>query len=528
MKTTGRKGFAFYFFERLIRSTSFKKFLSVDHSNTLNEVVFGSSTISSDVIQSKEFIEKLICDKIALSLIVQESRMVDYLFENPTLLEKLLQDERMLEVAKLQSTFLSTLFATEECRDAIMLNEDLYLPLLADNRLKEALVSRPKILSSLLEDNRTRDFLLSDSSIRKQCIDHEQLLRLIDKQPENEGASSREQGILAELSKLPLFIRSVVSYSYESISYQGRESQSQQKIPLQIEGYSVLGDFLLILSKLNDASVRNQVAESKFYQIASRFLRGTRDVQNCIMDVVAPDNRLQLGAFQVEGFDRRSIWILLNELFINQDYYFESTKKCPLIIDCGASYGLSIFYFKLLFPEAQILAFEPQIAVRDLLAKNLLDNRIENVEVLPFALMGDNGDVDFLQDESDILAGRVMDHSEENKSAVYKVEGRRLSQFIGSEVDFLKLDIEGAEDQVILEMRDKLHFVRNIFCEYHSDENESPRRLREIITLLEDAGFNVTIAKAYGSHKYTHVKPLTFVGEKSSSVIFATRASNQK
>ena len=49
------------------------------------------------------------------------------------------------------------------------------------------------------------------------------------------------------------------------------------------------------------------------------------------------------------------------------------------------------------------------------------------------------------------------------------VPSRRLWEFIRSDIDLLKLDVEGAEDAVMDELADsgKLRYVRRLHLEYH-------------------------------------------------------------
>src|SRR2546423_3692928 len=54
-------------------------------------------------------------------------------------------------------------------------------------------------------------------------------------------------------------------------------------------------------------------------------------------------------------------WYLFShhELLVNEIYKFDAERPDPLIIDCGANIGLSVIYFKYLYPRATIVAFEP-------------------------------------------------------------------------------------------------------------------------------------------------------------------------
>ena len=57
--------------------------------------------------------------------------------------------------------------------------------------------------------------------------------------------------------------------------------------------------------------------------------------------------------------DAASLLFLNHELFGLEIYKFNSEKTEPFIIDCGANIGLSVIYFKKLFPKAKVIAFEP-------------------------------------------------------------------------------------------------------------------------------------------------------------------------
>src|SRR5688572_8635835 len=64
-----------------------------------------------------------------------------------------------------------------------------------------------------------------------------------------------------------------------------------------------------------------------------------------------------LGA-PVRCVDGASFVASYSEIFKRGIYRFETPSESPQIIDCGANIGLSVIYFKRLFPAARITAFE--------------------------------------------------------------------------------------------------------------------------------------------------------------------------
>ena len=66
----------------------------------------------------------------------------------------------------------------------------------------------------------------------------------------------------------------------------------------------------------------------------------------------------------------------------------------------------------------------------------------------------------------------------------------RLSSFINDRVEFIKLDIEGAEYDVLDEIRPKLSLVGAIALEYHQNARSvAERKLESIIEILRAAGY---------------------------------------
>ncbi len=69
----------------------------------------------------------------------------------------------------------------------------------------------------------------------------------------------------------------------------------------------------------------------------------------------------------------------------------------------------------------------------------------------------------------------------------------------------LKIDIEGAELDVLMECQDELHNVRNIFVEYHSFK-ANPQQLGTLLDLLENNGFRYQIQNTAFVSKQAFVK----------------------
>jgi len=195
---------------------------------------------------------------------------------------------------------------------------------------------------------------------------------------------------------------------------------------------------------------------------------------------------------KIKAPDVASLLFLNNELFGSEIYKFETKKETPLIIDCGANIGLSVIYFKALYPESKIIAFEPDKKIFNYLKYNIESFKFNNIELINKGLWKEERILKFYSEGAD--AGRLVKKStEKDESNLIAINTIPLSNYLRSEeVDFLKIDIEGAETEVLIECQDELKNVKNLFIEYHSFKKEK-QTLSTILDILEKNNFRYYI-----------------------------------
>jgi FkbM family methyltransferase len=198
--------------------------------------------------------------------------------------------------------------------------------------------------------------------------------------------------------------------------------------------------------------------------------------------------------FQIAHFDQETLNHLYREVFARQHYYFRAVSEAPVILDCGANVGMASLYFKWLYPRSTVRAFEPDPATFRLLKQNILQNNMD-VETYNCALWDRDADVDFFVDSKSPGSLLMSTDVTRSKGQPIKVPGRRLSEFIQGEVDFVKLDVEGAEHRVLgdLVQSGKVASIRQMVVEYHHRIGQQKSCLAEFLLLLEEAGFEYQI-----------------------------------
>jgi FkbM family methyltransferase len=181
--------------------------------------------------------------------------------------------------------------------------------------------------------------------------------------------------------------------------------------------------------------------------------------------------------------------------FVDLEYLFRTDAERPFIVDCGANIGTATLFFKTFYPTADIIAFEPDPQAYEALTANVRDNKLSGVTVMNVAVGGSDGRASLFVGPALPGTGQASLYAPSVSVATTEVEVVRVSRFIDREVDFLKIDIEGAEMDVLHDLAEtgKLALVRQMVIEYHHHMRPGENRMSELFRLLEDAGFGYVV-----------------------------------
>ena len=185
--------------------------------------------------------------------------------------------------------------------------------------------------------------------------------------------------------------------------------------------------------------------------------------------------------------DAASFLASYREIFVEEIYRFDTTKADPRIVDCGANYGVSVLYFKHLYPQARISAVEADPAIFEILQNNLVASGMVDVTLVNKAVSNNAESLRFHSEGAD--GGRA--HGLGSALSVQVIPAVMLDELIDGPVDFLKMDIEGAECAALAACT-RLDQVDQMFIEYHSF-TDAPQALGELLSLLRERGFRYYI-----------------------------------
>ena len=202
------------------------------------------------------------------------------------------------------------------------------------------------------------------------------------------------------------------------------------------------------------------------------------------------------GTFNLNGtkihfINGQDVLHCLIDIFVNEIYNIEFDTSNPYILDCGANMGLATIYLKKRYPKATIIAFEPDENNFTLLQKNINQQNWKNIELRKEAVWKEDCTLKF---QCDGTLGSKISKSNESKNETL-VKAIRLNNLLNKSVDFLKIDIEGAEYEVIKDCANNLQNVKHLFIEFHGHFNKM-HELNTIFDIIKNAGFSYYIKEA--------------------------------
>ncbi|KAI1258585.1 FkbM family methyltransferase [Xylariaceae sp. FL1019] len=203
---------------------------------------------------------------------------------------------------------------------------------------------------------------------------------------------------------------------------------------------------------------------------------------------------------------------IYKEIYEDGCYDVPNLPEAPFIVDVGANIGLCSLYMMQKFPAAKILAFEPAPETYDILRQNLALHNAASVEAIPYGLASKASTAKLTyfpnlpgnstlvpEEKQQLYEEAVKKHGREAADSRFggaqelDIKLQRLSHFLQAHpeftrIDLLKVDVEGAELEVLLGL-DDAHWamVQNVVLE--TWENSGSKE--QLQNLLTSKGFKV-------------------------------------
>lgn len=284
---------------------------------------------------------------------------------------------------------------------------------------------------------------------------------------------------------------------------------------------ATLSTFRTFISDAITHLAMNAQMKKRIIQAEEGIMQNNLNFAEAVKKAIWNNDYVELSDGKIYFPDGEAVLTLVEEILINECYFFEETQKEAIIIDCGTHYGVSLYYYRKQFPNKKIICFEPSPRAYEVLERNIRENSWQSIDCHNSALSDKAGKTNFYEQTYQSMAGSLQKRNGDKHSKARKITKERLSPYLDYPVDFLKLDLEGEEMKVLLEIESKLTNVRSIFCEYH--EAICPAPLEEIVALLRRNGYQVKVSLSDYYLRISKCRPLEHTANDSSYVIYAKR-----
>ena len=179
---------------------------------------------------------------------------------------------------------------------------------------------------------------------------------------------------------------------------------------------------------------------------------------------------------------------VFNSIFAKGEYDLNIRFRPEYIIDAGAYTGVSTVYFHHKYPEAKIIAIEPEKSNFDLLVRNT--KPYKNIFCVNGGVYGEDVSLVISDHAAEKYAFRVERGSSAEESLPgYTIE-TLMKKFRLPHIDILKMDIEGAEYSVFKHNPGSwLPAVKILATELHEFIHQGVSEL--VFSVLKDSDFKV-------------------------------------
>jgi FkbM family methyltransferase len=280
-----------------------------------------------------------------------------------------------------------------------------------------------------------------------------------------------------------------------------------QSIKISREDY-----WLYLQSKL---SILDDVKESLFQAIKS-------------IEINKDDLTLNFNFYEVYLvkliIDFRDIRSAANTIFANGQYettqmkiICQLAKQNDYFMDIGSNVGLYGMCASLVNPNIKVASFEPNLEIAKQQKRNLEINSIDSVRIFNFGLANKNSDlVDFfVPNFTGSGGGGLLNlHPEEGPSKGSQVAIKKLDDLereIRSQVDFIKVDIEGAEFEFLKGALNTISdskpvIISELLRKWMLPFGSQPQ---DFVTTLSELGYVCFEIEDFGIKRTTEINDLT-------------------
>ena len=178
--------------------------------------------------------------------------------------------------------------------------------------------------------------------------------------------------------------------------------------------------------------------------------------------------KLRGETFVISGQDTSMLPGLLNQTYEKHelDFYLSRVREGDIIFDVGANVGLyARLGAKKVGPTGRVHAFEPSPLTLKFLKMNCAD--LSNLTIVEKAISDHPGETTLYVETSDLGCSSLLAKTQEGVRVTVTTVDEYLSTLPLQRVDFIKMDIEGFEQEALRGMKRALQLKPTVLMEFN-------------------------------------------------------------
>lgn len=176
---------------------------------------------------------------------------------------------------------------------------------------------------------------------------------------------------------------------------------------------------------------------------------------------------------------------IFKEIFLEKEYDLALKNKPNLIVDVGANVGYASIFFACKYPEAEIIAVEPEQGNFAILKRNI--EPYSNIQAIKSGVWSKSGYLK-IENPQDAECAFQFKYTEESTGNIKCLTiGDILNTSNYNYIDLLKIDIEGAEKELFSQNTEWLKDVGALNIELH--DRFKPGCKESFLSAINQYGF---------------------------------------
>jgi FkbM family methyltransferase len=176
-------------------------------------------------------------------------------------------------------------------------------------------------------------------------------------------------------------------------------------------------------------------------------------------------------------------------------------NESDVMIDIGANTGYYTLHLAKKNSKAKIISIEADPQTSKILEENCKLNLLSNVKIYNMAVSNKSGKLALYQSNNNSGANSIFSSYSDNSKKVF-VDSNTLDSILENEkienIDWIKIDVEGAELSVLQGSPRTLQKTKKILIEVHEHIlNQNNHKSQEILEILKDNGFTIRLFSQY-------------------------------